>query len=156
MKRYLQIKSSYGTDGLGTPSVNIYLSYCDKEPKCKGCHNKELWKDGVGYELTVNQTMQLIEKKYLEMLKVWGKCNIVIMGGEPLALINKPFVEELCRTIKTTLQTEIIVYTWRTAKEELTVGADYYVCGAYEESLKDPNYRFGSTNQILIKGGTNV
>ena len=31
-------------NGLGHPSVSLYLSGCDNSDKCDGCHNKELQK----------------------------------------------------------------------------------------------------------------
>lgn len=155
LKRSLIIRDSYNSDGLGVPSVSIFFSYCDKEIKCPNCQNKELQKDGFGYGITIENAIEIVKKKYRQKIAIFGKCNIAILGGEPLAKPNREFALELVKRLKEELDTEIILYTWRTEKEIIeenidTSNLDKIVCGEYIEELKNEDYILGSTNQYIL------
>lgn len=155
MKRYLQIKNSISSDGLGKPVISIYFSYCDKKEKtgsfCPNCQNPELQKDGVGYYLSAENVIKILSKKikYLENLlnKQVGVC---FLGGESLAKGNLVMTKEISKHFKDRYQ---IIYTWR--KPDL-IDKDYIkymdkvVCGMYIDDLNNDDYILGSTNQVII------
>jgi len=153
--RYVNIKESFGSDGLGVPSVSIYFAYCDKKDItgkfCKGCHNKELQVDGVGYKLTLNQIISMVEKKAKYLEKTFKKCRIVFLGGEPTAKINYNFTYEVAKYFKNKFET--VLYTWKNEnmlEYEFINAFDLIVCGDYNEDLKVENYELATSNQYVI------
>ena len=157
-KRWVNFDTSISTNGIGVPTVDIFFSYCDKKEKtgsfCKNCQNKELQKDGQGFLLSLEEIFETIERKFSFMYGVYGKCEVAIMGGEPLADINLPFVQEIAR------QYDTIVYTWRMPKDLKDIDTSMFkrmVCGEYIEELNvGDGYVFGSRNQIMVDGKMNV
>lgn len=158
MERYITITQSYGQDGLGTPTVSLFLSYCDRKEKlgsfCKNCHNKDLQKDGVGYYLHIDDAIKRIEEKCNFFHLMFGKCAIAIMGGEPFSSLNIDYSYKIAEYFyKKNIQT--IVYTWRIIedikKERINISPyNKIVCGSYIEELKVDDYKLGSTNQYVI------
>ena len=150
-KRYVSFDTSLGTNGLGVPSVDVYFSYCDKKNKtgsfCGSCQNTHLQKDGVGYLLSLDEVLEIIERKFSFMYQIYGKCKVAIMGGEPTAEINLPMGQAIAERYNT------IIYTWR-EREQLkdidTHNFNKIVCGEYIEELNiGDEYAFGSTNQYV-------
>jgi anaerobic ribonucleoside-triphosphate reductase activating protein len=62
-------------------SFEIYLSGCNGNPKCKGCHNQELWDFHIGKEYD-QKIFGALQKKIYKFETLID--NIMILGGEPL------------------------------------------------------------------------
>lgn len=62
-------------------SLDIFISGCKATPKCRNCHNPELWDFNAGEEYCKNQLDSI--SKYIAD---YGSMidNIFIVGGEPL------------------------------------------------------------------------
>lgn len=145
MKRYIinySLKS-----GLGNPSVELYLTGCDKPVKCKGCHNWEIQEESKEkYEIG------LILKEIREALKkaeIFNKqVYLSILGGEPLAAYNKDITMQVAETIKEEFpHVVLVIYTWRELDE--IKHFDFGVMGEYVEELHVDNYLPSSTNQYI-------
>ncbi len=161
-KRYVTIKNSISSDGLGIPTISIYFSYCDREDLglnfCKNCHNKGLQKDNTGYNLTVSEIKKIVNIKLKNTLNLYNNCQIAFLGGEPMAKRNRDFVKVLSLYYKN-LGVKSIMYTWRTTKDLDTLyieNIDRIVTGVYDENLKDEEYMLGSTNQKIIDNNKKV
>lgn len=87
---------TFGTvDGPGIRYV-VFFQGC--RLKCKFCHNRDLWTDDAGDEMTVDQVIEDI-KKYIPFLEASGG-GVTVTGGEPL--LQMPFIIELfkeCRKL---------------------------------------------------------
>ena len=156
MNRFLQIKTSTGIDGLGTPSVSVFFSYCDKPTKCLGCHNKELQKDGVGFNLRIETAREIINTKLKFLKRIYNEVKLVFIGGEPLAKINLRYCQDLARSFPEYTK---LVYTWRGIAELKGIDIsmfDEVVCGEYVEKLKTENKLLGSSNQYIVDNKLNV
>ena len=153
-KRWVSFDTSLGINAFGTPTVDVFFSYCDKKEKtgsfCKNCQNSVMQKDGVGFLLSLEEIFEIIEKKYNFMYDIYNKCEIAIMGGEPLAEINRKFTQEIAKKYDT------VVYTWRMPKDLKNIDTSMFkkiVCGEYIEELNvGDDYVLGSTNQIVVDG----
>ena len=133
------------TDGI---SVDIFLSGCKREPKCKNCHNSHLWNFNEGVEINYNNLINWLSKKeeYYD--------NITIMGGEPLHNKDLNILLEEIKTIK-----PIWLYTSYELNEipnDIKKLCTYIKTGKYIEELRsDNNIQYGiklaSDNQKIIK-----
>lgn len=133
------------SDGI---SVDIFLSGCAKEPKCKGCHNPYLWDFNNGEECNFEELYLWLKnkKEYYD--------NIVIMGGEPL---DHDDIIDLLKKFYTLKP--IWLYTSYELKEiskEIKKYCNYIKTGKYIEELKtENNIQFGvklaSSNQKIHK-----
>lgn len=146
------ITTSIASDGIDSPSVSIYMSYCDKPIKCKGCHNPQMQSDGYGILMSIEEAICIIEEKYNKQVKLFGKCKIVFLGGEPTSDININFVKNISKYF---YHKNIItmMYTWkeyRVLNEEDIEYINYIVCGEYLENKKNDSYILGSTNQYIV------
>lgn len=153
--RYVNIVESFGSDGLGAPSISIYFSHCDRKDKigsfCKNCHNKELQEDGFGFYLTSQEIINIVENKLINMKSLLGDCKLVLVGGEPTSPINIYYVKEISKYFYG--RYKILMYTWK-EKEMLELEdikyIDEIVCGSYIEELKVENYKLATSNQYII------
>lgn len=155
ISRFINIRPSISADGLGTPVISVFLSGCDKEKMtgsyCEGCHNFELKDDGNGYNLTIDQAVNLVSKKISNQKELLGSCDLAIIGGEPLSELNREFSIELAKRI----DAKTIVYTWRTVEDlkNENINISYFdriKCGEFKLDLICDKYSLGSTNQYLI------
>lgn len=153
--RYVRIIESYGSDGLGSPSVSIYFSHCDRKDLigsfCKNCHNKELQSDGTGFFLNEYQILKKLEDKLIEVKSLFGKCSLVIAGGEPTSNLNMSMLNKISSYFYG--KYEIILYTWK-ERDVLNFSTikniDKIVCGSYMEELKVDDYILSTSNQYII------
>lgn len=84
-------------------SLVIYMSGCDREPKCNGCHNPQLWerKDW----MTLETFRKQIEKhKFLVD-------SFVLEGGEPLGM-NLEYTKKILKILNQ-YHKPIFMYSWR-------------------------------------------
>ena len=124
-------------NGPGTRFV-IWTQGCDREPKCQGCFNTELWSFDGGMSVSVD-TLILIIKDAMAKYELDG---ISISGGEPLAQPDiKAFIHDS--------PLPVLLFTGR---EYLpgNIKPDMAVVGPYKEELKVDEPLRGSSNQKLI------
>ena len=141
---------------LSTKSIEIYLSGCSGEPKCKGCHNPELWDFNIGENW--KDKISDILTKCEEFSNVVN--NIMIFGGEPLDNDRQELIDLLF-----TLNNDTILDVWLFTRYELDkISEDikhlcnYIKCGRYDEKLlTDDNIQYGiklaTSNQKIYKKG---
>ncbi|MDA3855888.1 MAG: 4Fe-4S cluster-binding domain-containing protein [Candidatus Woesearchaeota archaeon] len=161
MKRWITIRESIGADGLGTPTISLYLAYCDIAtvcPRvngfCKECQNKHLQKDKVGTLLSIEEVLEITLPKVKFYQETFGECKIAFIGGEPLADINRQFVIELAKQYKEN-HIDTLLYTWRYIEDiiEENIDTSYFdtlVCGEYIEELNNGGI-LGSSNQYIYR-----
>lgn len=150
MNRYLLELSL--KNGLGNPSISLYLRGCDKKIKCKGCHNHEYQEksmDDYDINLIKTSTLELLEKSKL----FFPNTSLSILGGEPLTEYNKDITYEVSKYIKEKYPNiPIILYSWRTIDQipsKYVKYIDYGVLGSYDENLHIDNTLPASTNQYI-------
>lgn len=146
------------------PAVSIYFSGCDANPKCKGCHNQELWDVSAGKEVPIDALEDVVVKKLNVLLEQYPKVSLVYLGGEPLAIWHRDIVKELSKRIRERFGSKVVqlLYTWRVPlliKRDFASyveNIDEFVTGRFIIELKnvdeDGNYLFpASTNQKYLK-----
>lgn len=128
--------------------TSIYCAGCAHH--CPGCHNPQSWDFKGGYEVTIDEL--------LEVIKADEFANVTFSGGDPLYQVEA-FTELACR-IKTETDKTIWCYTGFTYEEiqadprlsQILPYLDVLVDGPYVEALRDTNLRFrGSSNQRIIE-----
>ena len=163
MRRYIQIRTSISSDGLGVPAVSVYFSKCDKKEIvghfCKDCHNSELQENNIGYNLHISEAIEILTKKINEIKSIFGECQLAILGGEPLSKLNKIYSKNLAEWFFG-YEVKTILYTWRTLEDikNERIDISYYdriVCGSYIEDLKSEDYILGSENQYILDKNMN-
>ncbi len=122
-------------------SLDIYLSGCSGIPKCKGCHNPELWdfNNGLPYEEWTEGINSKV-KDFDIMIK-----NIMVFGGEPLDQNPIELIEFL--KFLNTLNKKIWLFTRNDIEEvpeKIKILCDFIKTGRYIEELKtDGNIQYG-------------
>lgn len=137
-------------EGIG---VSVYFSGCDKEPKCKGCFNSEIWDFNAGEPFTKDTYKQIFE-----MLKNPHVNHLAILGGEPLARENFGAVRALCVMVKNYFPDKKVWlwthYRWEQMGEMLDLIhglVDVLIDGEYIEEQRDLTLKWrGSSNQRVI------
>ena len=128
--------------------TSIYCAGCAHH--CPGCHNPQSWDFKGGYEVTIDEL--------LEVIKADEFANVTFSGGDPLYQVEA--FTELARRIKTETDKTIWCYTGFTYEEiqadprlsQILPYLDVLVDGPYIEALRDTNLRFrGSSNQRIIE-----
>lgn len=139
---------------LASKSLDIYVSGCNGQPKCKGCHNPETWEFNKGYPY-MSYTLETLIPKLKEFKDDIDK--IRIFGGEPLdqpitqledlIIMLKPYVDEVW--LFTRFDIDEIPDTIKSR-------VDYVKTGRYDcTKLTDDNVQYGvslaSSNQQIHK-----
>lgn len=128
--------------------TSIYCAGCAHH--CPGCHNPQSWDFKGGYEVTIEEL--------LDIIKADEFANVTFSGGDPLYQVEA--FTELARRIKTETDKTIWCYTGFTYEEiqadprlsQILPYLDVLVDGPYVETLRDTNLRFrGSSNQRIIE-----
>ena len=128
--------------------TSIYCAGCAHH--CPGCHNPQSWDFKGGYEVTIEEL--------LDIIKADEFANVTFSGGDPLYQVEA--FTELARCIKTETDKTIWCYTGFTYEEiqadprlsQILPYLDVLVDGPYIEALRDTNLRFrGSSNQRIIE-----
>lgn len=134
-------------------AFEIYLSGC-MPPRCKGCHNPELWDFRVGEKVTTDNTEDLVIKLKVNPLieRIW------ILGGEPL---DQNPIDLISFVQKLRKGTGHEMWLW-TGKEKIPQFCfrlfDYIKYGPYKEDYPPYAERYfgivlASNNQEIIKKG---
>lgn len=147
------------SNGLGHPSISIFLTGCDKKNRCKNCHNSELWNISPQQydDYSLDDIFQQLTNEVREYKKYHSKLYISILGGEPLALYNRDITLKISKYIKETFKNAtIVLYTWRTKEDinnqnliEYLKYIDYGVLGEFRDDLMVKNTLPSSTNQQI-------
>ena len=128
--------------------TSIYCAGCAHH--CPGCHNPQSWDFKGGYEVTIEEL--------LDIIKADEFANVTFSGGDPLYQVEA--FTELARRIKTETDKTIWCYTGFTYEEiqadarlsQILPYLNVLVDGPYVEALRDTNLRFrGSSNQRIIE-----
>ena len=145
--RILDILEETMADGPGL-RTSIYCAGCAHH--CPGCHNPQSWDFNGGYEVTVDEL--------LEVIKADEFANVTFSGGDPFYQVEA--FTELARRIKEETGKTIWCYTGFTYEEiqadprlsQMLPYLDVLVDGPYVEALRDTDLRFrGSSNQRIIE-----
>lgn len=135
------------TDGL---SVDIFLTGCNRNPKCKGCQNPLLWDFDNGENLNIEALSKWLFIKY----EYYD--NICILGGEPLD--NKDLINLLYKIYGIKPIWLYTSYELEEISEDIKQYCDYIKTGKYIEELKtEDNFSYGirliTSNQKINKKG---
>ena len=150
MLRYHDIQHNTILQGTGL-RVALFVSGCDKEPKCKGCHNAIAWDKNSGIPFDNNAKQEIFEQLDKDYI-----AGTTFLGGEPLATYNVNEVTELAKEIKEKYPNKNIwCYTGKTWEDikhlSIMQYIDVLIDGEFIEELADVKYPFaGSTNQRVI------
>ena len=121
-------------------ALEVFVSGCTRN--CKGCHNPELQKYGVGkkWQRWIRENAYRLSYEYSIIIdKIW------IMGGDLLCQPPEDIVEFLKALRKTAPNLPIVVWTGAASVSE--VDSDVYELihglklGAYDETLADASYQ---------------
>ena len=144
--RILDILEETMADGPGL-RTSIYCAGCAHH--CPGCHNPQSWDFNGGYEMTVQQLLDIIKDDEF--------ANVTFSGGDPFYQVEA--FTELARRIKEETSKTIWCYTGFTYEEiladerlrQILPYIDTLVDGPFVEALRDPDLHFrGSSNQRII------
>lgn len=144
--RILDILEETMADGPGL-RTSIYCAGCAHH--CPGCHNPQSWDFNGGYEMTVQQLLDIIKDDEF--------ANVTFSGGDPFYQVEA--FTELARRIKEETDKTIWCYTGFTYEEiladerlkQILPYIDTLVDGPFIAELRDPELHFrGSSNQRII------
>lgn len=140
------------TNNKGGMSVDVFFAGCSMEPKCRGCHNPELW-DADGPDVIDMNLAQV--KNYIQCTVIDGAVkNIVFMGGEPMDQQKATFL--LAKWAKEFLGLKTWLYTGHKYKNlplNIKGVMDVIVSGRYDETQKaEPGAFPASYNQEVHYG----
>lgn len=123
-------------------ALELFVSGCTRN--CKGCHNPELQKYGVGkkWQRWIRENAFRLSYEYSIIVdKIW------IMGGDLLCQPPEDVVEFLKALRKNAPDLQIVVWTGASSMsevdQEIRELADGFKFGSYDESLADPSYMAG-------------
>lgn len=108
MTNYAKIKNFDVANTAGI-SVSVFFSGCDKQPKCKGCFNSDIWNYEVGEKFTDETIEDIINKLSNPHIK-----SLALLGGDPMADKNVEDVLKLVEKVKSEFpDKKIWLWTWR-------------------------------------------
>lgn len=156
MKRYYIDYSL--SNGLGNPSISLYLTGCDKLNPCKNCHNWEL--QNVKSDIINLDKLKVELDTWIGNFKEFHKeVYVSVLGGEPLAPWNREVTYEISKYIKIKYpESKIVIYTWRDITQLEDYSMEYFdfgVFGEFEEDLYVKNTLPSSLNQYIYDFNNN-
>ena len=141
---------------LSTKSIEIYVSGCNANPHCAGCHNPESWDFKIGKDIDDGFWSSLSQK--INLFKSLIN-NIMIFGGEPL---DQDFteLEQLLHNLSK-YNKPIWIFTRYELKDVpdfVKKYCEYIKCGRYIKDLSvDNNIQYGiklaTSNQKIYRRG---
>lgn len=143
--RILDIIRGTTVDGPGF-RTSIYFAGCRHE--CPGCHNPQSWDFDAGYDIEINDLMQIIREEDFD---------VTLSGGDPLY-----HPDEVCELSRRIVEEGHNVWLYTGFTWEQILGnprlrdalqyVDTIVEGPYVEALRDTDLQFrGSSNQRIIR-----
>ena len=134
-------------NGMGNPSVNLYLSGCDKKEKCEGCHNWEMQEENTD-DYDMNEIKARLDNHIYNAMQFTNKLYVCVLGGEPLAPYNKKITLGIAKHVKGKYKDVILVlYSWRYLTNIKYF--DYGVLGGYDHTQHEDNCIPSSKNQYI-------
>lgn len=157
--KYSAIKYFDISNGPGC-RTSLFVSGCTH--RCKGCFNEATWDFQYGKEYT-----EMVEGEILSSLSPDYIAGLTVLGGEPMEVVNQPFVCQLLKKVKKHYPEKNIWiysgYTYEELKdkeykrcqtpytEKILALSDVLVDGKFVLEKKDISLRFrGSSNQRII------
>lgn len=157
---YMDLRPLDTKNGIGC-RVSLFVSGCDKMPKCKNCFNQEAWSFNSGVKFTEETKNKILD--YLNSPRIAG---LSILGGDPISNVIQQAKEknhvliDLVQSVKF-YHPEKTIFVWTGYKYEDIINNHwvkvFLTCidmlrdGEYIEELKDLNqYLQGSSNQRYI------
>ena len=144
--RILNILEQTMADGPGFRTA-IYCAGCAH--RCPGCHNPQSWDFGAGYDVTIDELMEIIRADEMS--------DVSFSGGDPF--YQAAAFTELARRIKTETGKNIWCWTGFTLEEiqadptmaQMLPWIDVLVDGPFLLEQRDTSLLFrGSPNQRII------
>lgn len=143
-------------DGLGRPSISLYLTGCDKPIKCFNCHNYELQKD-LREDYDIDHIYEEVDKMIKNFLDFNDNLIVSYLGGDPLTKYNRDILYKVSKYVKEKYpQCTNIMYTWRYNEDILKSNLSKYikyidigVLGGYDH-LKFIEKTIPSSNNQII------
>ena len=144
--RILNILEQTMADGPGFRTA-IYCAGCAH--RCPGCHNPQSWDFGAGYDVTVDELLDIIKADEMS--------DVSFAGGDPFYQVEA--FTELARRIKTETDKTIWCWTGFTLEEiqadprlaQMLPWLDVLVDGPFILERRDTSLLFrGSPNQRII------
>lgn len=139
-------------------SVSLFVSGCPHH--CPGCFNPEAWDYGYGKDFTWDTIQEIVNA--LEANNILR--NLSILGGEPLAPLNREVVAHLINEIRNIFGYSIKIYLWTGYVYEDLIAEndenietilsliDVLIDGPYKEQNRDLGLKLrGSSNQRILK-----
>jgi anaerobic ribonucleoside-triphosphate reductase activating protein len=142
-----RIDESMGTDTNGEGiSLNIFFAGCRRQPKCRNCHNPELWRQVPTDEASIEWLYKNLE----EAAKKGLITHVVFMGGEPLDQPKALFYAGL-KAKELGLTTWLYSgYDYNYIPTNIKGVMDVVVAGEYIDELKTGGFP-GSSNQKVVR-----
>lgn len=151
---YLKI-INYDTNNGKYFRVSLFVSGCDKVPKCKNCHNKEGWDHDAGIKYNQDTENYIIKLLHQPLIKGFS-----ILGGEPIDNLDGGELIKLVKRIRYELP-NLSIYCWtgydyesiinKPKVKEFLSYIDLLRDGEYVHELRYLNqYLAGSKNQRYI------
>lgn len=141
-------------NGLGFRTA-LFISGCDKQPKCCDCQNPQAWCHSFGEPYTAD-----IQEEILHGLSHSGIRGLSLLGGEPSDNLDDGQLFALLEAVRERLPQKDIWawsgYTWEELlqdplKQRFITYLDVLVDGEFIPERKDLNRPFGnSDNQRVI------
>lgn len=135
-------------------ALEVYVAGC-LPPRCRGCHNPELWDFRAGFETTNQVTRLLLHKiNTNELIE-----NVWFLGGEPLDQEPNVFFN-LVRSIYEGTEAKLWLFTgyaFEAVPTYLRVYFDYIKSGRYMDDFPGGHNEYGVTlasgNQHIYRKG---
>lgn len=141
-------------NGLGFRTA-LFVSGCDKSPKCRDCQNPQAWCHTYGEKFT-----EATQEEVLKSLRHPAVRGLSLLGGEPSDNLTDGVLFALLEAVRQELPTKDIWawsgYTWEelqqdALKQRFVAYLDVLIDGEFIPERKDLNRPFGnSDNQRVI------
>ena len=143
--------TSFGVNASGGISTDLYFSGCSRVPKCRGCHNPNLWER----DESCVEDIQFWKDHIARHIRLID--SVVFLGGEPLD--QEDTALELSRFSRS-LGLETWLYTGREYEDlsdDVKEEFDVIVSGEFVEELLSAETAIpASTNQVLTRRNKRV
>lgn len=141
---------------LSTRSIELYVSGCNANPHCAGCHNPESWDFEIGEEIN-DKFLDNLSKKINAFESLID--NIMIFGGEPLDQDLTELEQLLYNLSKYNKPIWIFTrYELKDIPDFVKKYCEYIKCGRYIKDLSvdnniQYNIKLATSNQNIYKKG---
>lgn len=133
-------------------ALSFFTQGCNHEPKCEGCFNPETWDKDGGLEKDDNE---LLNEILIKLRKNGIKRNLSILGGEPLAPYNFPFVIQLMKEVKEKYP-ETKIYLWTGYVFDSLAPSTQMILAQYCDTIIDgPYHKFERDLGLKLRGSHN-